>query len=443
MSEKTVCERIKQFFEEIHSERIKEAARNPDNLGSWTRQRDMPLHDILTCTLAKKGLSTAMEVRQYFQAAGKEEQTVSKQGYLQQRQKLNPEVFKMLNTDYLKSFYEGKEAVLWNGYIVCADDGSRAEIPNSEENRKAYGTSTNNYGEAVARANVNILYDVYNRFLISMVIERYSHSEIEEAKAHIDSLKEITGGKPVLIIFDRYYASLEFLDILEKAGIKYLVRVQKGRYNPELGQMRDEDEEVTLLYTWERLLTVRHSEPERFKELKQKKSVRVRVIKTVSDNGEPVAWVTNMREGTAEDIQQLYRKRWTVEQKYHTLKNKMKFESVTGKASIYVKQDFWAQVVVFNIIQDIATAAEKRAQKKAKSRKYLYDVRINENMAIGLFKEQFIRLMMEEEDFKQKEMSKKLMADIERYIVPVRALKSSPRVPRKSNKYKCNQKPTF
>ena len=150
-----------------------------------------------------------------------------------------------------------------------------------------------------------------------------------------------------------------------------------------------------------------------------------------------------MREGTAEDIQQLYRKRWTVEQKYHTLKNKMKFESVTGKASIYVKQDFWAQVVVFNIIQDLATAAEKRAQKKAKSRKYLYDVRINENMAIGLFKEQFIRLMMEEEDFKQKEMSKKLMADIERYIVPIRTLKSSPRVPRNRNKYNCNQKPTF
>jgi hypothetical protein len=290
---------------------------------------------------------------------------------------------------------------------------------------------------------VNILYDVYNRFLINIVIERYSHSEIEEAKAHIDSLKEITGGKPVLIVFDRYYASLEFLDILEKAGIKYLVRVQKGRYNTEFRQMQGEDEEVELLYTWERLLTVRHSEPERFKELKQKKSVRVRVIKTVSDNGEPVAWVTNMREGTAEDIRQLYRKRWAVEQKYHTLKNKMKFESVTGKASIYVRQDFWAQVLVFNMIRDLATAAEKRAQKKAKSRKYLYGVRINENMAIGLFKEQFIRLMMAEEDLKQKEMANKLMADIERYIVPIRTLKSTPRKSRKSNKYKCNQKPTF
>jgi hypothetical protein len=91
----------------------------------------------------------------------------------------------------------------------------------------------------------------------------------------------------------------------------------------------------------------------------------------------------------------------------------------------------------------MVTAAEVRAQKKARSKKYLYRVQINENMAIGIFKEQFIRLMLEEEEGKQKEMAEKLIADIERYIVLIRTLKSAPRKPRKSNKYKCNQKPAF
>jgi transposase len=167
------------------------------------------------------------------------------------------------------------------------------------------------------------------------------------------------------------------------------------------------------------------------------------VIRAVLDNGEPAAWMTNLVEGTAEEIKQLYRKRWAIEQKYHALKNKMKFESVTGKASVYVKQDFWAQALAFNMIQDLVAVAEGRAQKKARSKKYLYSVQINENMAIGLFKEQFIRLILEEEEDKQKEMAEKLMADIERHIVPIRTLKSAPRKPRKSNKYKCNQKPTF
>jgi hypothetical protein len=443
MEEQNIPFRIKRLLLEMLNSETRKAARLDGDENSWSRKRDMPLQDMLTCTLAKKGLSTAMEVRQYFQAIGKEENTVSKQGYLQQRQKLNPEVFKMLNSNYLKRFYEGEEGVLWNGYLVCAVDGSRAEIPNSKENRRTYGQSVNQHGQAVARADVNVIYDVYNRFLINIVIGQNNKSEIEEAKAHINSLKEIVGKKPLLIILDRYYASLEFIDILEKAGLKYLVRVQKGAYKAELERMQGEDEKVKLRYTKERLKTIKHSEPEREKELKEKGTVQVRILRAELDNGESGIWMTNLQEGSAQEIKQLYRKRWAIEQKYHTLKNKMKFESVTGKASIYVRQDFWAQTLVFNMIQDLITVAEQRAQKKAKSKKYLYDVHINENMAIGLFKEQFIRLMMEEEDDKRKEMSFKLIADIERYIVPIRTLKNTPRKPRKSNKYKCNQKPTF
>jgi hypothetical protein len=52
------------------------------------------------------------------------EQTVSKRDYLKQRQKLNPEVFKILNRNYLKRFYGGREAKEWQGYLVTAVDGS-------------------------------------------------------------------------------------------------------------------------------------------------------------------------------------------------------------------------------------------------------------------------------------------------------------------------------
>jgi hypothetical protein len=97
MSEQETYFRIKQLFGEIHRKEIVEAGRRHGDLSSWTRQRTMPLPDILTCTLAKKGLSTVMELRDYFEAVNKVEQAVSKQDYLKQRQKLNPEVFKLLN----------------------------------------------------------------------------------------------------------------------------------------------------------------------------------------------------------------------------------------------------------------------------------------------------------------------------------------------------------
>ena len=153
--------------------------------------------------------------------------------------------------------------------------------------------------------------------------------------------------------------------------------------------------------------------------------------------------MTNPEEGTTVDILRLYRERWATEQKYHTLKNRLKFESVTGKAGIYVEQDFWAQTLVFNMVQDLITAAECRAAKKAKKKRLEYEIRINENIAIGLFKEQFIRLMIEEDDSRKDEMFRQLAADMEKNIVPVRKLKSAPRKWQYFNKYKCNLKPSF
>lgn len=37
----------------------------------------------------------------------------------------------------------------------------------------------------------------------------------------------------------------------------------------------------------------------------------------------------------------------------------MKFESVTGKSTIYVYQDFWSQILAYNMIQDIRKSADK------------------------------------------------------------------------------------
>jgi hypothetical protein len=435
--------RIKRLFEEIHSKEIRSAARNGEEQGSWTRQRKMPLGDMLACTLAKKGLSAVMEIRHYFQAADKVEQTVSKQDYFNQRQKLNPEVFKLLNRNYLKRFYGGQEPKGWHGYLVMATDGSRAEIPNSEENRQAYGESVNKYGKGVARANISAVHDVYNRFLLDVGIHHYCGSEIEEAKAHIAAVKEIVDGPPLLMLYDRNYASLEFIDFLEKSGVKYLIRLHEGDYKEEIAGMKGRDGEVDLFYTKARLRPLKEKRPERAEELGLRESVRVRIVKTKLGNGESAAFVTNLKEGSAGDIKRLYRKRWSIEKKYHTLKNKLKFESVTGKACIYVKQDFWAQMLVFNIVQDLITAAERRAAKNSKKKRHRYEMRINENIAIGLFKEQFIKLVMEEDDRIKDAMFSRLVADMERFIVPVRELKSSPRKWKYFNKYKCNQKPSF
>ena len=79
-----------------------------------------------------------MELRNFFKLKGREE--ISKQAYFKARQNLDPAVFTYLNDNYLNDFYKHPDGVkTWKGYIVLAIDGSKVEIPNSEENREKYG----------------------------------------------------------------------------------------------------------------------------------------------------------------------------------------------------------------------------------------------------------------------------------------------------------------
>lgn len=126
----------------------------------------MPLKDIVLCCLSKKGLTTVFELRNYFKEKEAGPMQLSVQGYLQQRKRLNPEVFSYLNDGYLMDFYDSGEPELWNGYLLLAIDGSKAEVPNSKENREAFGNSGNHHCDGPVRALVSGMYDILNGFSI-------------------------------------------------------------------------------------------------------------------------------------------------------------------------------------------------------------------------------------------------------------------------------------
>ena len=72
----------------------------------------------------------------------------------------------------------------------------------------------------------------------------------------------------------------------------------------------------------------------------------------------------------------------------------MKWESVTGKAYIYVEQDFRAQILVYNMIQDIRRNADQRVAKAGQNNGKQHPMHVNENVAIGLFKEVMIKILL-------------------------------------------------
>ena len=108
---------------------------------------------------------------------------------------------------------------------------------------------------------------------------------------------------------------------------------------------------------------------------------------------------------------------------------------------VYVKQDFLAQIFVYNMMEAVRHSAEE--QRKKNEKKYNYPRRINQNMAIGIFKEKLIWLLLEDDNKIREKMFEKLQAEISKYTLPIRKSKSRSHKFNTTNKYACNQKPSF
>lgn len=168
--------------------------------------------------------------RKFFDKKNDFENTISKQNFSKQRKKLNPELFKVLNKEYISSFYNETNYKTFHGYILLAIDGSIMELPNTKDLREEYGGITDkNNNVVVARTQTSGIYDCLNKVMIDSIISPYKTSELSLAKENIKATLELFQNKKILLIFDRGYPSIEFIYYLNKLGIKYLFRIKNHR----------------------------------------------------------------------------------------------------------------------------------------------------------------------------------------------------------------------
>jgi hypothetical protein len=98
-------EGLTKIRELINSEELKEKGRT--QASDFTRERKMGFQKLINYIMQKKGITSSMEIKKYFDECGETEE-ICKQSLLDQRKKLNPIVFKELGKEYLKGFYSGE-----------------------------------------------------------------------------------------------------------------------------------------------------------------------------------------------------------------------------------------------------------------------------------------------------------------------------------------------
>ena len=406
---------LNKIRSKIQSKELKEKWRK--TITDFTRKRKMDFEKLIHYILNKKGLSTNMEINNFFNKID-EDTDMSAQALFDQRLKLKPEVFVELNEEYLKGFYsEYRETDVRNykGYILKAIDGTDIEIPNTEKSKDTFGRVKAKEGESIPRTSVSMCYDVLNGYIIDVIPEKYRANEIYMAKRHMRKDQEITENYNSIYIMDRNYVSLDFLAFLQKRGIKFLSRLNLGYYTKETENMKTRDEIVEISRTKERMKR-KNFEDEETREYAKENKIEVRILKYVLKTGEEEYLITNLKEFSYEELFEIYGKRWNIETLYNSLKNKLQIEKFTSSKEEIIKQDIYASTLVYNMVQTMKNEAKEDIEQK----KYKYEMKINENISIGLFKNEMIYIMLEDNDKKRVKRYDRLCKKILKYKIPIR-----------------------
>lgn len=385
----------------------------------FTRNRKLPLHRLLLSILSRKGRTLTMEIRSFIKSI-KSKISISKPGYLKQRQKLNPEVFLELSDFHVRNFYKDTTMVQrLKGYLILAVDGSSVNVPNTVQNVELYGNASHKNAKPQAQLGISCLFDVLNKMIIDCTINKWKFSERNQALLHIDKCNSITGEKPRIVIFDRGYPSGEFFIDLMERNESFLIRIGATVFKKEQLAMTTDDEYVNIKFDKSRLSP--HKGTQTADKLAKTGSIQLRFVRFELDNGSMEYLATNlpMEEFNTSEIVYLYRLRWEIETAYNVLKNKLFIENFTGTKPIMIEQDIYATVYLCNVMHDILLDAKLEFNIK-NHQKYKYKMEINKNIAIGIMKEELIRFILEEDKGRKKEMFDEIIVEISSNILPVR-----------------------
>ena len=399
-------------IQKIKSNEFKVFCRS-SNKNYFTRVRKMPLHDLLFTMINRKGLTLALELRNYMKIAHPGT-SISKPGYLKQRMKLNPELYKYHN----RNFYADSSFLTYKDHLILAADGSALNIPTTAETLELYGSTSRKTTKPQAQIGLGCIYDVMNRMILESDCNKVKFNEMRLAEKQMERIPETIGSIPYVIIMDRGYPSTPaFIHMMDK-DIKFIVRLKSSDYKKEQNSLIEKDQLVKIKLDKSR---IRHYEGtpdgERMKELGE---ISLRMVKILLENGSLEVLATNLSqtEFHTEEIKELYHMRWGIETAYETLKSRLQLENFTGTKPILLLQDIYSTIYLSNLVEDIILDAERELDQKEANRKH--KMMINQTVSIGILKNDLIYILLETDGQKKNMLFQQIYEDISKNLVPIR-----------------------
>lgn len=302
----------------------------------------------------------------------------------------------------------------YKGYRVLAIDGTAVNIPRNPDSDSYIQTKSNRKG--YNQLHANMLYDILNQTYIHCTIDS------DEIGGLLFLLNWFEFSPDTLVIADRGYEAYNtFAHFMEK-DIKFLIRVkQKNSSMREIRRLPMEELDIDISFT---LTTTQTKEDKEKKYIyvqqtrkgKERKRwdfpspypMTLRVVRVLLDSGEYETLATNLSRDiiSAEDIKELYHRRWDIELGFRSIKYTEGLSNLHGKSEEFAKQEIFACMVFANFCSRIInqTSIENDGNR-------MHGYKVNRKMAVDLCREFYQG---------NKTNGTELLQEIEKYTEPVR-----------------------
>ena len=186
-------------------------------------------------------------------------------------------------------------------------------------------------------------------------------------------------SKGDLILLDRGYPSFDLFKNILATESHFCARVPVSNWNVAKQLVESGEKEIV-------------SEIIPGKDLKRKykkqnivvKPIKCRFLCVELPSGEKEVLITSLLDNEQYNhsiFKKLYHLRWDIEESYKKDKHRLQLENFSGKTTIAIYQDFYANILIGNITSILSCSLDNQIDRKTNKTKYKYQINITTSLA--------------------------------------------------------------
>jgi hypothetical protein len=347
----------------------------------FSRKKKWSFDKIMKFMLSTEGKSLKDELLKYFDF---DNLTPSNSSFNQRRSQILPEAFEFLFHEFTNSF--DKEDATYKGLRLIACDGSDLCIAHNPKDKTTYFQSSPDT-KGFNQLHLNAFYDLCHRTYIDAIIQP---ARLKNEDSAMCDLVDRYSGKTAIFIADRNYENYNIFAHVEEKGMYYLIRVKDIH---STGILRSLDLPTSCVFDVLQSLTLTKKQTKEVKANRDKYrfvpststfdyldhhtnkfyDLNMRIVKFPIKEDTYECIITNLPQDqfSADEIKQLYAKRWGIETSYRELKYAIGLTRFHSKKPNYIMQEIWSRMTLYNFCEIITSAV---IVEKNDNRKHTYQL---------------------------------------------------------------------